>query len=59
MKVEVKGNDLVITLSIEKPFEHSKSGKSLTVASSRGITTTATQIEGKALKIGVNAFIER
>ena len=58
MKIEIKGNDLVITLPMDKPFQLSGSGKSYTVASSRGVIKTDTQVDGKFLNVGVNAYIE-
>jgi hypothetical protein len=59
MVVEIKGENLVISIPLAKPYQPSASGKSLTVASSRGIVQTAVQVDGKVLKIGVNAFIEK
>lgn len=59
MQVEIKGENLVISIPLAKPYQPSASGKSLTVASSRGIVQTAVQIDGKTVKIGVNAFVER
>ena len=56
MKVEVKGNKLVIEMDLEKPTI-SKSGKTLVVASSRGNVKTAATVDGKPVTIGVNAYI--
>ena len=56
MKVEVKGNKLVIEMDMEKPTI-SKSGKTLVVASSRGNVKTAATVDGKPVTIGVNAYI--
>jgi hypothetical protein len=58
MKTEIKDGNLIITIPINpKPFQPSKSGKSLNVASSNGILTTSTLIDGKPLKVGLNCFI--
>jgi len=56
MKVEAKGNKLVIEMDLEKPTI-SKSGKTLVVASSRGNVKTAATVDGKPITIGVNAYI--
>ena len=56
MKVEAKGNKLVIEMDLEKPTI-SKSGKTLVVASSRGNVKTAATVDGKPVTIGVNAYI--
>jgi hypothetical protein len=55
MKVEIVGNDLVITAPIKK--EPSKSGKSILIASSGGNKPTAVVIDGKNVVIGLNAYI--
>jgi hypothetical protein len=57
MKVTVRGETLVIEIEMQTP-ERSKSGKSMLVASSKGIVKAGVQVQGKELKIGVNAFIE-
>ena len=59
MKVEVKGNELVITMPIVKPFKPSKSEKSDMVANSGGIVATNCIIDGRPLHVGVNAFLKR
>jgi len=46
MKVEIKGNELVITVELQTPTP-SASGKTLVVASSHGNQTTTATIEGK------------
>ena len=56
MKVEVKGNKLVIEMDLEKPTA-SKSGKTLVVASTRGNMKTAATVDGKPITIGLNAYI--
>lgn len=55
MKVEIVGNDLVITCPIKKV--PSKSGKSILVASSGGNKPTAAIIDGKNVTIGLNCYI--
>lgn len=59
MHVEIKEKKLIITLDIEDDFKESASGKSLTVASSRGIVKTSVLVDGKPLSVGVNAFISK
>ena len=58
MLVEKKGNQLVISIDLQKP-EMSKSGKTLVVASTRGCVTTDLKIEGKPVTIGLNAYISK
>ena len=58
VKVELKGNNLVITIPCEqKNPRPSKSGKTLVVASTYGNITTDVKIKGKPVKIGLNAYI--
>ena len=57
VKVEIKGNDLVITMPMGTPTR-SASGKSLVVASSRGNVTTNCMIDGKPVTVGLNAYIK-
>ena len=58
MLVEKKGNQLVISIDLQKP-EMSKSGKTLVVASTRGCVQTDLKIEGKPVTIGLNAYISK
>ena len=58
MKVEIVAKDLVITLPLRTP-ELSKSGKTLIVATSSGLVPTTAQVDGKAVTVGVNAFIAK
>jgi len=49
-------------LRIEIPLQTpspSKTGKTLIVASSAGIMTTDAKVNGKNVKIGLNAFIDK
>lgn len=58
MKVEKKGNELHIIIPMNPaPFPLSSTGKTLSVASSGGNQATTIQVDGKVLKVGVNAFI--
>ena len=57
MQVQIDGNELVIRIPIEAERVSSKTGKSITVASSRGCKKTDLLIDGKNVVIGVNAFI--
>jgi len=56
MQVEIKGNDLVITIPMQKPTP-SASGKTLVVASSHGNQPTSAQVDGKPVVVGLNAYI--
>jgi hypothetical protein len=50
-----KGSALQITLPLTDG-EMSKSGKSMVVASTKGIVDSGLKVNGKALRVGVNAF---
>jgi hypothetical protein len=56
MTATIKDNKLVIELDLEQP-KPSTSGKNLVVASTHGIVTTSALVQGKPVKLGVNAFI--
>ena len=57
MKVEIKGNDLVISIPMQPPTP-SKSGKTLMVATTNGNIITAAKVDGKPITIGLNAYIK-
>ncbi len=57
MQVKIEGKELVIRIPIEAERVSSKTGKSITVASSRGCKKTDVLIDGKNVVIGLNAFI--
>jgi hypothetical protein len=54
---EIKEGMLIISLPMQTPAP-SKSAKTLIVASTHGTQKTDIQVNGKTVKIGVNAFIE-
>jgi hypothetical protein len=56
MKTTIQGNKLIIELDLETP-KPSGSGKNLVIASTHGIVPTTVQVQGKTVKLGVNAFI--
>jgi hypothetical protein len=59
MEVELKNKKLIITIPVnDKPIP-SASGKTLVVASSHGNQKTAVTINGKAVIVGVNAYIQK
>ncbi len=58
MKVEIKGNELVITVEMQTPTP-SASGKTLVVASSRGNQVTTAMVDGKPVVVGLNAYIKK
>lgn len=57
MKVEVENGRLVISLKLRKPAP-SKSGKTLVVASTRGVQPSKVKIRGKVVRVNANAFID-
>jgi len=56
MDVKIENGNLVITLPCFKPTVASKSGKTLLVASTRGVKKTECFIDDSPIYIGVNAF---
>jgi hypothetical protein len=56
MKVTTRNGRLIINLPIEEP-RASASGKTLVVASSRGVRTTDVKIGGNLICVNVNAFV--
>ena len=58
MKVEIKGNELIITIEMQKPTP-SASSKTLVVASSHSNQTTTAIIDGKPVVVGLNAYIKK
>jgi len=58
MNVEIKGNELVITIEMQTPTP-SASGKTLVIASSHGNQKTEAIIDGKPVIIGLNAYIKK
>lgn len=58
MQVEIVGNNLVITIPMQKPTP-SASGKTMVVATTRGNVKTTAQVEGHAVTVGVNAYFSR
>jgi len=56
IKVSVKNNRLIIDMPLEKPHP-SRSGKTLTVASTYGNIKTGVKVSGKEVTVGVNAYI--
>ena len=58
MKVEIKGNELIITVEMQK-LTPSASGKTLVVASSRGNQVTTAMVDGKPVVVGLNAYIKK
>jgi hypothetical protein len=58
MKVEIKGNEMIITMPMNPP-RPSASGKTLVVASSGGNQSTTAVIDGKPVVVGINAYIKK
>lgn len=60
MKAEIKGDNLVITIPINKNPEPSKSsGKTLTLASSGGFKASDAKFKDKAIYVSVNAYVKK
>ncbi len=57
MTVEIVGDNLVITLPVEK--KTSKTGKSTLIASSGGIKPTALIVDGQPVYVNAMAFIQK
>jgi hypothetical protein len=55
-QVKVEGTNLVITIPMQQPTP-SASGKTLVVASTHGNQVTSTLVNGKAVTLGLNAYI--
>lgn len=55
---KIEGNKLIITADLETPTP-SASGKTLVVCSTRGNMKTDVLVDGKALTIGLNAYIPK
>ena len=59
MKVEIKNGKLTVEIDINDPPIPSASGKTLVVASSRGNQPTTATVKGKAVVVGLNAYITK
>lgn len=58
MQVAQKGSNLVITIPMNaNPTTVSKTGKTLSVASSNGNKETEIEVQGRKVIVGVNAYI--
>jgi hypothetical protein len=58
LKAELKDGKLIIEIDTQEP-EPSKTGKTLTIASTRGNQVTQIMVHGRELIIGLNAYIKR
>jgi hypothetical protein len=58
LKAELKDGKLIIEIDTQEP-EPSKTGKTFTIASTRGNQVTPILVHGQPLIIGVNAYIKR
>ena len=58
MEVKIENKKLIINIDLQKPTP-SESGKSLVVASTHGYIPTECRIDGKKIKIGLNAYIKK
>ena len=57
MKVEVKNGRIIISLKLRKPAP-SKSGKTLLVATTRGVRRSIVKMRGKRVRVIAHAFID-
>jgi hypothetical protein len=57
MKVTIEKGELVIRIPMQEP-KPSSSGKTLVVASSHGNQQNTATVNGKAVYVGVNAYIK-
>lgn len=57
MKATIKDNVLHVEISLQRP-QPSGTGKTLTVATSRGNQPTEAKIDGKTVIVGLNAYIK-
>ena len=57
MKVRIEGNELIISIPVEKELKPSSTGKALIVASSHGFVRTDAVIDGDNVAVSVNAVV--
>ena len=58
MTAKIENNQLIITLPLLDKPTPSTSGKSLVVAGTGGFTQTSATVQGKPVKVSVNAIIK-
>ena len=58
MKIEINDGKVIVTMTMTEPTP-SASGKTLSVASSKGNKVTTAMVDGKPVTIGLNAYIKR
>ena len=56
MEAKIRNGNLIVVLPLERP-KLSASGKTLVVASSRGVRKTTCRLDGQNLSVIANAFI--
>jgi hypothetical protein len=54
---EVEGKTLIIRLPLQKPVPSKASGKTLVIASTHGVVTTAARHRGRPIVVVANAFV--
>ena len=57
MKIELTKGRLLISLKVRRKPKPSKSGKSLIIASTRGVRHSKVKIQGRRVSVNANAFI--
>ena len=57
MTTEIKNGELIIRIQMQEP-RPSASGKTLVVATTSGNVVTTAQVNGKAVIVGLNAYIK-
>lgn len=59
VKIEKKGKEEFLTITVPMGRSESASGKSIVVASTRGNIPTEVVVDGKPLVVSVNAYIKK
>ncbi len=58
MDAKIEGQFLVVRVPLLPPNTSSKSGKTISVATTNGNHATTCQVNGKPLIVGLNAYIK-
>lgn len=58
VECKIEGKTLVVRIPLNEPPQPSATGKTLVVASTHGNQVTAATVNGKAITLGLNAYIK-
>lgn len=58
MTVTIEKGVLIIKIPVEKELKPSSTGKTLCVASSHGNQKTTAMVNGRAVTVGLNAYVK-